>query len=38
MREVRRSPFLDAMGRDVWERTGETAARRRPRATQLRLL
>jgi DNA helicase II / ATP-dependent DNA helicase PcrA len=37
-RQARRSSFLDAMRSDVWERIGDRVARRKPRATQLRLL
>jgi DNA helicase II / ATP-dependent DNA helicase PcrA len=37
-RDVKRSPFLDALAADVWERIGESLRRRKPRATQLRLL
>jgi DNA helicase II / ATP-dependent DNA helicase PcrA len=38
VRQARRSPFLDPMEPAVWERIGEAASRRKPRATQLRLL
>jgi DNA helicase-2/ATP-dependent DNA helicase PcrA len=37
-RQRRPSPFLAAMDADVWERVGDAVARRKPRATQLRLL
>ena len=37
-RETTPSPFLDAMDASVWERIGDAVPRRRPRATQLRLL
>jgi uncharacterized protein (TIGR00375 family) len=37
-RQTRPSPFLAAMEPDVWERIGDTIGRRKPRATQLRLL
>jgi len=37
-RQRRPSPFLAAMDSDVWERVGDAVARRKPRATQLRLL
>ena len=38
LRQRRPSPFLDAMAADVYERIGAAGPRRRPRATQLRLL
>ena len=38
LRQRRPSPFLDAMAADVYERIGAAGPRRKPRATQLRLL
>jgi uncharacterized protein (TIGR00375 family) len=37
-RQTRPSPFLAAMDSDVWERIGDAVSRRKPPATQLRLL
>ncbi len=37
-RQTRPSPFLATMEPDVWERVGDAVGRRKPRATQLRLL